>query len=211
VKRVSDECAAPRACAQRAHPHPAAQSPVCASLLRRTRPLEPRNHFTDCSTSPRLPESVPCTHIALKSGRFVVQGFCKALYSPTDLSNLHPRCAAPRTLTPARTVQPLLPPDMHGPSRSRIGPVPCCHQICTDRRGPASVQCGAGRTDAPLTPARRAPSGRRRPSWSTPHSRPARDSPGRAVGRRFMTRIRNPCREQDSFYDDGLLSCDGCH
>jgi len=123
VKRVSDECAAPRACAQRAHPHPAAQSPVCASLLRRTRPLEPRNHFTDCSTSPRLPESVPCTHIALKSGRFVVQGFCKALYSPTDLSNLHPRCAAPRTLTPARTVHPLLPPDMHGPSRSRIGPV----------------------------------------------------------------------------------------
>ena len=33
----------------------------------------------DFSTSPRLPESVPCTHIALKSGRVLAQGFCKAL------------------------------------------------------------------------------------------------------------------------------------
>ena len=35
--------------------------------------------FLDSSTSPRLPESVPCTHVALKSGRFVMQSLQSAL------------------------------------------------------------------------------------------------------------------------------------
>ena len=32
------------------------------------------------STSPRLPESVSCTHISLESGRYLAQGLWKALY-----------------------------------------------------------------------------------------------------------------------------------
>ena len=37
-----------------------------------------RDHFLDFRTSPRLPESVSCTHVSLKKGRYLAQGFMKS-------------------------------------------------------------------------------------------------------------------------------------